>query len=181
MLRAHLPAVHADVRFCPPGIGNRAVYVTHSSKREIALPRDTIEGQDHAPRDVWLSVLRGFRLRCPSCGQGRLYRRFLKVADCCSVCRQELHHQRADDAPAYFTIAIVGHIVVGGVLWLERAYAPATWVHTALWLPLTLLLSLWLLPRIKGALVGLQWALRMHGFGEPQALGTPPVPGQIPE
>ena len=28
-----------------------------------------------------------------------------------------------------------------------------------------LVLSLVLLPMIKGALIGLQWALRMHGFG----------------
>ncbi len=60
---------------------------------------------------------------------------------------------------------IVGHVVIAGVLVLEKAYAPPSWVHLALWLPLTVILSLWLLPRVKGALVGLQWALRMHGFG----------------
>jgi hypothetical protein len=35
-----------------------------------------------------------------------------------------------------------------------------------MWFPLIIGLSLWLLPRVKGALVGLQWALRMHGFGD---------------
>jgi uncharacterized protein (DUF983 family) len=136
-----------------------------------------IESPSGDSRDVWRSLLRGFRLQCPRCGQGRLFRRFLKVADVCPHCGEELHHHRADDAPAYFTIAIVGHVVVGGALWLERAYAPATWVHSAIWLPLTLALSLWLLPRIKGALVGLQWALRMHGFGgATDALDPPPAP-----
>ena len=62
-------------------------------------------------------------------------------------------------------MVIVGHVVIAGVLVLEKAYAPPSWVHLALWLPLTVILSLWLLPRVKGALVGLQWALRMHGFG----------------
>jgi uncharacterized protein (DUF983 family) len=76
-----------------------------------------------------------------------------------------MHHQRADDAPPYFTMVIVCHVIVGGVLLLEQTYAPPTWVHLALWLPLTVIMSLWLLPRIKGSLVGLQWALRMHGFG----------------
>jgi uncharacterized protein (DUF983 family) len=142
------------------------------------VPRDMIEGPDGPPRRLWQSMVRGFRLRCPSCGQGQLFRQFLKVSDHCPVCREELHHQRADDAPAYFTIAIVGHIVIGGVLWLERAYAPATWVHAVIWLPLTLILSLWLLPRVKGALVGLQWALRMHGFGGvADTFDPPPVPG----
>ena len=78
--------------------------------------------------------------------------------------RRGVHHHRADDAPAYFTIVIVGHIVVGLVLAVEMAYRPALWVHAALWLPLTVILTLVLLPSVKGALVGLQWALRMHGF-----------------
>ena len=118
-----------------------------------------------APRKTAEAMMRGARLHCPACGEGSLYKKYLKVADTCSSCGEELHHHRADDAPAYFTISIVGHIVVGGILVLERIYSPETWVHMALWLPLTLLLSLALLPVIKGALVGLQWANRMHGFG----------------
>mgnify|MGYP003348435187 CR=1 FL=1 len=61
--------------------------------------------------------------------------------------------------------AISGIIVVGGILSMERALSPEPWVQMAIWVPLTLILSLALLPRIKGALVGLQWGLRMHGFG----------------
>jgi uncharacterized protein (DUF983 family) len=79
-----------------------------------------------------------------------------------------LHHHRADDAPPYFTIVIVGHIVVGLVLAVEMAYRPPLWVHAALWLPLTLILTLVVLQVVKGALVALQWALLMHGF-DPEA------------
>jgi uncharacterized protein (DUF983 family) len=110
------------------------------------------------------AILRGLRRRCPACGRGRLFDGYLRVNDACPACGEALHHQRADDAPAYFTISVVAHPMVAGVLYLERALAPPVWVHAALWLPLTLGLSLALLPRIKGALVGLQWALRMHGF-----------------
>src|SRR5262249_20657559 len=67
---------------------------------------------------------------------------------------------------------IVGHVIVGGALWLEIALAPPTWLHLAIWLPLTLVMSLLLLPRIKGSLVGLQWALRMDGFGGGEARGS---------
>ena len=63
-----------------------------------------------------------------------------------------------------FTIAIVGHVVVGLLLAVEIAYQPPLWLHAAIWLPLTVILALILLPPIKGALVGLQWALLMHGF-----------------
>ena len=116
-------------------------------------------------RDIKAAMLRGWRQRCPACGRGALYRKFLKVVETCPACGEELHHQRADDAPPYFTMVIVGHVIVGGVLALEKAVAPPSWVHLTLWLPLTVIMSLVLLPRVKGALVGLQWALRMHGFG----------------
>ena len=117
-----------------------------------------------ATRDTREAVIRGLKEVCPSCGKGALFTSYLKVAESCPNCGEQLHHHRADDAPPYFTILIVGHIVVGGVLWLENGFAPPSWVHAAIWLPMTLILSLLLLPRIKGALVGLQWGLRMHGF-----------------
>lgn len=124
-------------------------------------------------RSVSGSLLRGARLLCPACGVGALFRRYLKVADICPNCAEELHHHRADDAPPYFTIVIVGHVVVGLVLAIEVAYRPPLWLHAALWLPLTVILALIVLPRIKGALVALQWALLMHGFdpNDPEASG----------
>ena len=122
------------------------------------------EDKPFGARPIFTSMLRGAARKCPACGVGAMFRRYLKVADACPHCGEELHHHRADDAPAYFTIVIVGHIVVGLVLAVEMAYRPALWVHAALWLPLTVILTLVLLPSVKGALVGLQWALRMHGF-----------------
>ncbi|PZQ15034.1 MAG: hypothetical protein DI565_11430 [Ancylobacter novellus] len=108
---------------------------------------------------------RGLRLRCPNCGEGRMFSSYLKVEDACGACGEELHHQRADDAPPYVVISIVAHIVVAALLSVEVAYHPPVWVHMSIWLPLTVILSLVLLPPVKGSLVGLQWALRMHGFG----------------
>ena len=72
---------------------------------------------------------------------------------------------------------IVGHVVVGGALTLERLMAPSEIVHMLIWVPLTLALSLLLLPVVKGALIGLQWALRMHGFGiGPDPAAAEPMP-----
>ncbi|MCJ7599730.1 MAG: DUF983 domain-containing protein, partial [Methyloceanibacter sp.] len=72
-----------------------------------------LEKRTVGPRSVSAAIQRGLLLRCPACGQGRMFRRYLKVADQCPSCGEALHHHRADDAPPYFTIAIVGHIVVG--------------------------------------------------------------------
>jgi uncharacterized protein (DUF983 family) len=122
------------------------------------------EGRSTGARPVFGSMLRGATLKCPACGTGAMFRRYLKVADACPHCGEALHHHRADDAPAYFTIVIVGHVVVSLVLAVEMAYRPALWVHAVLWLPLTVILTFLILPSVKGALVALQWALLMHGF-----------------
>lgn len=109
-------------------------------------------------------MLRGALGRCPQCGEGRLFAGFLKVKDTCEACGEELHHHRADDAPPYFTMFIVGHIVVPLVLLVEKLLRPPLSVHFVLWTLVTLGLTFALMPAVKGAIVGLQWALRMHGF-----------------
>ena len=133
------------------------------------------------PRDSWSAMLSGWRGRCPNCGEGRMFRAFLKVADHCPACGEALHHQRTDDAPAYFVILIVGHVVVPIVLAVETVYAPAYWIHALLWLPLTLGMSLAILQPIKGALVGLQWAMRMDGFNPAHADSNELAPSRVIE
>ncbi|MGH6761502.1 MAG: DUF983 domain-containing protein [Phyllobacterium sp.] len=116
-------------------------------------------------RSVWEAMKRGFRCRCPKCGEGKLFRAFVKPVDACAVCGEEMHHQRADDLPAYITITIVGHIVLSAFLAAEMLLLLPNWIHFAIWGPLTVILSLALLQPIKGATIGLQWANYMHGFG----------------
>ena len=110
------------------------------------------------------AVTRGLRGRCPNCGRGHMFSRFLKVADRCPVCGEELFHQRADDFPAYLVILLVGHIVVSLELFVETEYAPAIWLQIAVWVPLTIGLALGLIQPIKGAIVAVQWFGGMHGF-----------------
>jgi uncharacterized protein (DUF983 family) len=112
------------------------------------------------------ALRRGLFGLCPACGEGRLFRAFLKVTDRCAACEEELHHHRADDFPAYVVILLAGHIIVPLVLALETEVAPPVWVHLAIWLPVTLGMTLGLLQPVKGAIVALQWKLGMHGFEE---------------
>ena len=106
----------------------------------------------------------GFRCRCPSCSEGRIFSTYLKIVDTCASCGEELHHHRADDMPAYYVILIVGHLIVTMALAVEMHFSPPYWVHFVLWFPSTIILSLLLLPRIKGAILALQWHMGMHGF-----------------
>jgi uncharacterized protein (DUF983 family) len=134
--------------------------------------RETAAGEK---RDVWTSIKRGLRGRCPRCGEGKLFCAFLKVGNTCSVCDLDFTPHRADDLPAYLVIVIVGHIVVPTALWIETDYSPPVWLQLAIYLPFTLVASLALLQPVKGAVVGMQWALRMHGFDENAPSDIPPV------
>ena len=134
--------------------------------------RESVKGEK---RDLWTAMRRGFMCRCPRCGEGKLFRAFLKVDDHCTTCGLDYTPHRADDLPAYLVIVIVGHIVVPVVLWVETNYSPAIWLQMAIYLPFTFLSSLLLLQPVKGAVVGFQWALRMHGFDENAPSDIPPV------
>ncbi len=109
----------------------------------------------------WTAIGRGLLNRCPACGETHIFKRFLKVTPVCSNCAAPLGLARADDAPPYFTIFVVGHIVITGMLMLEKWESPPMWVQTAIWVPVTLILSLGLLQPIKGATVGLMLRLGM--------------------
>jgi uncharacterized protein (DUF983 family) len=128
-----------------------------------------------APRELWPAIGRGIRSRCPRCGVGRLFRAYLKVADYCPHCDEAMYHQRADDAPPYVTMLITGHVVVGSLLFVDSRWPnlPVLF-HGIVWPLMAIVMSLALLPPVKGGLVGLQWALRLHGFGDPTMDGPPP-------
>jgi uncharacterized protein (DUF983 family) len=109
-------------------------------------------------RPIVLGVRRGLAMRCPTCGEGRLFRAFLKVTPHCDVCGTDNTIYPSDDFPPYLTILVVGHLLVPLMFAVERAFEPALWIQAAIWLPATLVLSLVLLPVMKGATVGLCWA-----------------------
>lgn len=122
--------------------------------------------EDETDRPFWPSVWRGWKGHCPNCGQGPMLRGFLTVRDTCPVCAENLHHHRADDGPAYLTIMVVGHLLAPLILFVYSTWRPEPWTMVAIFSVFTVGLSLWLLPRIKGGFVALQWAKRMHGFGQ---------------
>lgn len=115
-------------------------------------------------RSIRRAIANGLRLRCPRCGKGHLFRAYLKVKDQCEVCGLELSHHRADDFPPYIAIFIVGHVIVGVILELQFHTAIEPWVYLVTAVPIAIILPLLILPSIKGAIVGLQWAQRMYGF-----------------
>jgi uncharacterized protein (DUF983 family) len=120
---------------------------------------------DESERPLGRSIMRGMLCKCPACGTGRLFRGFLKPVDHCQVCGAEMFHQRADDLPPYLVILVLGHVVVGGYMLTDMAYPLPLWISLAMWGLITVILALLSIQPIKGGVIGLQWALRMHGFG----------------
>lgn len=124
---------------------------------EITAPNQ----KDRPVRDA---IIKGVKCRCPNCGEGKMFNKWLKVTPNCSHCGEELYHERAQDFPPYITITIVGHIVVTLLLIVEANIELSMNTHLMIWIPLAFALSLLMMQPVKGGVVGMQWALRMFGF-----------------
>lgn len=112
-----------------------------------------------ASKKMLPALWRGMRHRCPECGQGRLFRRYLKVQEICEHCGHENGRYPADDAPPYFTILIVGHLVIAPMLLFPFIWQAPAWLVLLVTLPTLLVLTLVILPIVKGAVIGGHWAL----------------------
>ncbi len=111
------------------------------------------------------AMWKGFRCRCPNCGEGRLFGKFLKPVESCERCGEWLDGHRSDDLPPYVTIMIVGHVLVPVILGIEMGLNPwPLWLYFSVFLPGALVAMLLLMQPVKGAIIGLQWGLRLHGF-----------------
>jgi uncharacterized protein (DUF983 family) len=127
------------------------------------------DGQPSPPPSRFTAIGRGIGHHCPNCGKGRLYRAYLKVVDRCEVCGHELGQYRADDGPAYFTILLVGHLVIAPMLFLQWIWQGSVWLVVPLTLIPLAVITLLLLPRVKGALIGLLYSLGGAGDQAPGA------------
>jgi uncharacterized protein (DUF983 family) len=111
------------------------------------------------------AILRGWQRRCPACGEGALMDGYLTVRDHCPRCGEALHHQRADDGPAWATILVAGKTLALVMLPVYEIFRPGPLAMAVGFSAVFVALALYLLPRFKGAFVGIQWSRRMHGFG----------------
>lgn len=119
---------------------------------------------------------RGWRRRCPKCGNGAMMRSYLKVSDACPVCEEPLHLHKADDGPAYLTILIVGHIMAPIMhIWFTQ-FRPDPWVFATGLCIIAVAISLYLLPRLKGVIVAFQWARGLGDFPNPVGTQPPKAP-----
>lgn len=112
---------------------------------------------------LFAAMRRGFRRACPKCGEGRLFTGYLTPRPVCGHCGVDTGQIYTADIAPYFTILIVGHLIVPALLVSEQLAHPDMWLQAAIWPTLALLLTLWFLPRVKGCIMGVMWALGMRG------------------
>jgi uncharacterized protein (DUF983 family) len=109
------------------------------------------------------SIRRGLAHRCPACGAGSLFGRYLKVEPRCATCDHELAQYPADDGPAYLTILLIGHLIVAPLLFLPIVWRSSPVYSLPILLGALLLVTLLVLPRVKGGWIGLMYAFQVTG------------------
>ncbi len=124
---------------------------------------------EKSERPLKPAMWNGWRRRCPKCGKGPLLSGYLKVRKSCTVCQEDFHHHRADDGPAYLTILIVGHLMAPLLHFAFVKWRPEPLILFTIFAVGCIGLSLYLLPRLKGVIVAIQWARYMHGFSNSTA------------
>jgi uncharacterized protein (DUF983 family) len=110
-----------------------------------------------------LAARRAILGRCPCCGEGKLFRAYLKQVENCSACGEAFGHIRADDAAPWLTIILVGHIFVPLMLIVVAMSSLPAWASAVLWSAIFVALSLVILPRSKGLFIAILW---LTGAGE---------------
>lgn len=117
-----------------------------------------------AERPTKPAIWHGLKRKCPKCGEGKMFQGYLKTVEACDVCGQDLSSHRADDGPAYLTILVVGHILGFAMHFMWVSLRPDPLIMALVLTGASVALSLFLLPRLKGMIVAIQWSKRMHGF-----------------
>jgi len=152
-----------------PAIKERVASTTKATHMAHIMNETKEFGGEARQRSWQQAVRRGIRKKCPQCGHGALFAGYSKTTAYCSHCGLDLSGHEANDAPPYITILLVGHVMIPLALAVKQLFDPPLWGQFAIWLPLILTASFLILPMAKGAVVGLQWANRMHGFAGAEA------------
>lgn len=130
------------------------------------MPDSLTDAFDPGPpeRPAWPAIRRGLRRRCPNCGEGTVFDGYLTLRRDCPACGEDLSHARADDGPAYLSILITAKVMGTLMFAVYELYQPAPLLLASVFSVGVTAMALYLLPRLKGMIVGIQWAKRLHGF-----------------
>lgn len=104
-------------------------------------------------------VLRGLKMRCPQCGEGKLFHGYISQHKTCSACHEALGHIRADDAPPWATILITGHLLVPSLVYFNEHPLFNVWAEIGVSCLIALAIAGVILPRAKGIFIAILWMM----------------------
>ena len=126
---------------------------------------------DYPPLSPWST---GFKGRCPRCGEGRLFAKYLKIAPSCTACGLDLSKEDSGDGAIPFIILVTGFVGVGLGIWLQFTFDPPVWVQIVVTFPVIIALTLGMMQPLKGLLIALQY---VHRAGDTQGTFEDDEPG----
>ncbi|WP_371397683.1 DUF983 domain-containing protein [Fretibacter rubidus] len=103
------------------------------------------------------AVETGMRGRCPACGEGQLFKKFLTFHDFCEACGADFRIEDAGDGPAVFVIFITGIFIIPMALAFYLVTGLPMIVTILLFSVVIIVASLWLLRLMRGIMFSLQW------------------------
>ncbi len=126
------------------------------ARKPVRVTKDTADYPEHS------IISTGLAGRCPRCGEGKLYRSLLKPVEHCSICGLDMSFAEEGDGPAVLVILLLGGVIAGMVLAFENMFHPPIWLHILIWLPVTLVLSIYALKLMKGIMIAAQFKTKAH-------------------
>ena len=113
--------------------------------------------EDTALLSKWTAIKRGLKGICPSCGQAKLFRAYLKQVEHCPSCGENWEDVRADDGPAWASMLIAGHVLAPFFYFITFRTELPDWVRTLALVIVGVVMCLLALPRMKGLFIAWIW------------------------
>ncbi len=116
------------------------------------------EKSDQNKKATWPAIGRGIICKCPNCGKGWLFHHYIEQVENCSNCGEPLAYYKAGLFLPFVVITLVIHVVAFVMLDMEVNGHGSPLFYIYVLVPLTLVLTLGILPSAKGAIIGLMWS-----------------------
>ena len=108
-------------------------------------------------QSVLKMILKSVCNRCPRCGEGKLFKSYLKQVDQCDVCHEPWGLIQADDGPPWLTVFVVLHLIAP-IMLIAARYDEVPYEYLILGVgALALVLCYLILPRAKGTFIAIIW------------------------
>lgn len=99
------------------------------------------------------------RHRCPRCGTGSLYKGYLTIRSECPQCGLDYTGHDVGDGPAFFTLTILGFVVVAFAAMMETVFRMPYWLNMIVSVALLAVMTPLLLRWFKSYLIALKYKL----------------------